>query len=341
MNLVHAEKGFTIEPQTEISGNWFLSYNYNHTKEFNKYGLKRGYFTIKTRLNDIFSTRYTQDITLDQEGGDAGNVETRLKYLYIKAKMNQFKLLGKSYFEFGLVHRPWLDFDGGINAYRVQGKMFAERHGVVNSADFGITYTGLLGDEINPRYQEKVSDEYPGKYGSFAIGIYNGGGYHAIEQNNNKTIEGRLTIRPFYQLLPGLQLSYSGAYGKANLPGNQADFVMNLFYISYESPIIVTTAQYYTGTGDYEGNYVDNNYNSKENHGYSFFSEIMIPNTNFALMGRYDNFTSTHNDINREIIIGGIAYKFLDNKVLLDYNREQFENDQTLDNFEIVLEISF
>jgi len=327
---------------SDISGNWFLAYNYNQTTNFNKYGLKRGYFTIKTRLNDIFSARYTQDITLDQEGSDAGNVETRLKYLYIKTNIKHLPALPNSYFEFGLVHRPWLDFEGHINRYRVQGTMYAERHHIVNSADFGITYAGLIGGKISKEYKSQINDSFPGKYGSFAIGVYNGGGYHSIEVNNNKTIEGRLSLRPFSQSLPGLQLSYAFAYGNANLANNSSVFNMNLFFISFESEPCVLTAQYYSGIGDYEGNYVDYNLDSYTNQGYSLFSEILIPRTKFSLIGRYDYFQSDQlKDFTREIMIGGLAYKFLDNKVLFDYNREETSRTKTLENFEIVLEISF
>ncbi len=102
-------------------------------------------------MNDVFSVRYTQDITLDKEGNDAGNVEIRLKYVYLKIKLDQFNLLKYSYLELGLVHRPWLDFEQNVNKYRVQGKMFLERYSIKNSADFGLFYTGLI------EYKQKLS----------------------------------------------------------------------------------------------------------------------------------------------------------------------------------------
>ncbi len=334
---------FDFEENTEISGNWFLNFNYNKTANKNKYGLKRGYFTVKTKLSDMLSTRYTQDITLDEEGSDAGNVEMRLKYLYIKAKMNSLELLKDSYFEMGLVHRPWIDYDGHINDYRLEGKMFMETHKIINSADFGLTYVGLLGGKISREYQEQVSDYLPGKYGSFAIGVYNGGGYHAIENNNNKTLEGRLSLRPIPTKLPGLQFSYAFALGKNNFADSTlSDFDMNLFYASYESESVIATAQYYFGIGSYEDSYIDQNYDSYKNNGFSLFTEIMIPKTNFALMGRYDRFESVDERINfeRTVFIGGIAYNFLGNKILFDYRHDE-KNDALNKNLELVLEISF
>jgi len=75
--------------------------------------------------------------------------------------------------------------------------------------------------------------DYPGRYGSFSLGIYNGGGYHAKEKNQNKVLEGRLTLRPLPAALPGLQLSYFGLVGK----GNQAaepHWNAHLGMVSYE-----------------------------------------------------------------------------------------------------------
>ena len=37
-----------------------------------------------------------------------------------------------SYAEFGLVHRPWLDFEQKVDQYRAQGKMYIEKSGIFN-----------------------------------------------------------------------------------------------------------------------------------------------------------------------------------------------------------------
>ncbi|NJO88344.1 MAG: hypothetical protein HC831_04775 [Chloroflexia bacterium] len=198
---------------TTISGQYFMAYNYNDSEELHNFLLKRGYFTLKTKINEMFSVRYTQDITLDEEGEDAGNVEMRLKYLYLKGKLD--KILRNSYFEVGLVHTPWLDFEQHINEYRVQGKMFSESIRMLNSADFGVTVAGLIGGEIDEKYQKEVNKYEAGKYGSYAFGFFNGGGYHDFEENSNKTFQSRLTLRPLPNKIPGLQLSHSFAYGKS------------------------------------------------------------------------------------------------------------------------------
>jgi hypothetical protein len=326
---------------TSISGQWFLNNSYDDLNKIDKFSLKRGYFTIKSKLNDMFSVRYTQDITIDTEGGDAGNVEMRLKYLYLKMKLKDIKLLEDTYFEIGLVHRPWLDYEEHINRYRVQGTMFVERYHLFNSADFGITYVGLLGGELDEDYQKNISSSYPGRYGSFAFGVYNGAGYHAIEFNNNKTIEGRLSLRPIPDWHPGLQLSYSFITGMANTPDNKTDFNSNLFMLSSESRHLVATAQYYLGSGDFHGRYSDANGKALQNDGYSVFCEFKIPSTPLALFGRYDDFKSLDTDINdQNTVIAGIAYRFLKSKVIFDFNYFE-ENDKIVRTYEIAVEVIF
>lgn len=328
----------TISQKIDISGQWFLAFN--NASEINQFALKRGYFTIKTKMNDVFSIRYTQDITLDKEGSDAGNVEIRLKYLYLKIKLDHFQFLKYSHLEVGLVHRPWLDYEQNINKYRVQGKMFLERYSIINSADFGIFYKGLIGGKIDKNYQTKVTNQNPGKYGSFSIGIHNGGGYHAIEQNNNKTLEGRLSIRPFYAIYPGMQLSYAFTYGKANTIDNLNDFIMNLLYISSETKLGTFTGQYFTGKGDYGGKYIDEQNKSIANSGISLFGELRIPKTNLSIFGRFDDFELDDNLEERNTYIGGVSYSFLKSKVLfnVDYQKNP---DETIKIYEIALEIGF
>ena len=327
-----------INQNTEISGQWFLVFN--NASEINQFALKRGYFTIKTKMDDVFSVRYTQDITLDKEGGDAGNVEIRLKYLYLKIKLDQFDLLKNSHLELGLVHRPWLDFEQNVNKYRVQGKMFLERYSIISSADFGIFYKGLIGGKIDKEYQTTVTNHNPGEYGSFAIGFHNGGGYHAIEQNNNKTLEGRLSLRPFHEIYPGIQLTYAFTYGKANTESNLSDFIMNLLYISSETKFGTFTGTYYTGKGGYGEKYIGEQNKSIANKGISVFGELKIPNTDLSLFGRFDEFELDDNFDKRNTYIGGVAYSFLKSKVLfnIDYQKNQ---NETIKIYEIALEIGF
>ncbi len=330
-----------IVKKIDISGTWYLAYNKNITDSTNQFLLKRGYITFKSKLNSNLSIRYTQDITLDTEGSDAGNIEIRMKYLYLKLKPFQKGFFKNSFAEFGLVHRPFVDFEQKINTYRSQGKMFIEKSGIVNTSDFGFSFNGLIGEKLSSETQKKVGSHYPGKYGSYSIGIYNGGGYHAIEKNNNKTIEGRLTIRPLPEFIPGLQFSYGGILGKGNKDDITKKFIMSLFAVTYEDKHFILSGQYYTGQGDYKGKYIDIKMNAAKNDGYSVFGELKIPKTSFALFGRYDNFVSKQElNFSKTYYFGGVTYRFLKNKVFAYYGNELIAGKKE-EVFELVLEVVF
>lgn len=329
-----------IKNHVAVSGTWYLFHKTDITNNTNKFFLKRGYITFKSKLDKKLAIRYTQDITIDKEGADAGNVEFRMKYLYLKYKPFAKGVLKNSYAEFGLAHRPYVDFDQKINPYRSQDKMFIEKAGVINTADFGILYTGLFGDKLSKEQQAKSGNHHPGKYGSYAFGVFNGGGYHDFEANNNKTLEARLTYRPLADYIPGLQITYAGAVGRGNREDSDT-FIMSLFALSLEKVNYTLSAQYYFGEGDYHGTYIDLQNNAVINEGYSLFGEYKIPNTAFALFGRYDNFSSAYSqNYYQGGYFCGVAYRFLKSKVFASYSKDSFVEKEK-EAFNIVLEVTF
>ena len=238
--FIKSSKANTGLSDAKIKGEWFISYVKEKAKS-SQFKVERGYFKVVKRINSWLSGNITMDV--HDEGGSQ---DVRLKYLMAKIKTPDIGILRDSNIEVGLVHTPWLDFEEHINMYRCEGTMFAERNGLFNSGDFGVTYLALLGGKISQSYQKVVSPYYPGKYGSVSIGIYNGGGYHADEENNNKALEGRITIRPLPYLLPGLQISYFGVLGKGNT-SNAPDWKVDLAFASYQTRLYTFTFQYYKG----------------------------------------------------------------------------------------------
>jgi hypothetical protein len=327
-------------------GQWFLAYRYGDMdgETLNQFTLKRGYITFKNDFTDNLSVRFTQDITLDEEGSDMGNVEMRLKYCYLNYELDDFMFFTKPTFEAGLVHRPWLDFEQKINPYRVQGKMFLERAGLMNSADFGLMFSSLLGGEMDESYQKRVNSKYPGRYGSFSVGVYNGGGYHALERNTSKNIEGRLTLRPFPGSFPGLQFTYNMAYGRGNTPVSP-DFILNSGFASYENSYMTLTFQYYKAKGNSSGSYADNLGRAYENSGYSAFGEYEITGTPLKLFGRYDRFQAPEmGPSDHQRIIAGVAYNFYkNNKLIIDLDAFDRQSNGTWDQriWEAAIEIRF
>ena len=345
--LVKALKGIKIE------GLWYLSYQdgeENNNTNFSRFALKRGYLTIKKDIMPWLSARITTDISqVKDESTDVtgkvysnydGSVAVRIKYLYGQFNLSDIGFLTKPNIEFGLVHMPWLDYEEHVNFYRLQDTMFLERNHTFNSADTGITFSSLLGGTMDQDYQKRVTKYYPGRYGSVSFGVYNGGGYHASEKNDNKVFEGRLTIRPLPDILPGLQFSYFGITGDGNKSTNP-DWRTNLGFMSFEHECLTLTGQYYWGKGSQGGS------DEFDKKGHSVFAEIK-PMDKFAIIGRYDHFDPNEDvgsDENDRYIVG-IAY-MLDkphhNMILLDYDTVSYDqpNKASDNRIQLTLQVAF
>ncbi|TAL70869.1 MAG: hypothetical protein EPN82_00775 [Bacteroidetes bacterium] len=297
----------------------------------NQFMENRAYLTVKKNIFDWLGYRTTIDAYQDVNG----NILVRFKYIYANFKFNDFGFFTKPNIEFGQVHTAWLDFEEHLNYYRMQGTMFMERAGLFNSADFGVTASTLLGGEMNDEYKKTVNKEYAGKFGSFALGIYNGGGYSAIESNKGKTIQTRLTIRPVAEILPGLQLSYHGIFGQGNIAKGDTvpDWVMNAGMLSFENQYFTFTGQFESGKGNFKGNFIDSKNEAIKNQGYSVFAEGKL-SENFRVIGRYDHFdpnTDKDKDADNRVIIG-LGYNFgNDNILLLDFDKRFFEDKSKAD----------
>lgn len=346
------EKGIDIDNIVQMTGDWFITYQDKMVKNAdgtqihtNEFVLKRSYFTLKKDLNDVFSVRYTMDLTIDDEGDDAGNVETRLKYLYVKAKPKiDSEVFTGTWIEAGMVHTPWLDYEQKVNTYRVQDNMAIERNKILKSADFGITIGGNIGPKMDKDYLKNVNSTMKGKYLSYSLGVYNGGGYAGLEYNRSKVFAGRLTFRPLANKLPELQVSVYGNVGKGNhKEGYEPDYNQILGYVAYAGKYLTLTAQMHNGVGDASGRYVDANDPSKalKNNGYNFFGEWKIKNTPVALWGRYDHFSVENQKEDVKRMIGGVAYRI--NKYMRLVADTEYNNEKGRDNttYELNLEISF
>jgi hypothetical protein len=311
--------------RTMISQQWFLAYSYGEREGdlLSAFQVNRGYINIKTKLTPFLSTRITPDLTVDKEGDGRGDLELRFKYVYLRLHGPDSSFMTDATLELGLVHRPWLDFEEHINYYRAQGTMFLERSHLLNSADAGVTFMTLLGPPMSKEYKESVNGKYAGRWGSLAVGVYNGGGYHALESNLGKTVEWRLTLRPLPDFIPGLQLSYAGAYGSGNTAASPT-WEMHYAMLSWESHWLVVTGSYYTGLGNSSGDALTPRGRARHQNGASGFVELRLHPIKTSILGRYDYFDprdAVAGD-GEHRIIGGIAYHFFGHfKAILDYDQ--------------------
>ena len=341
------DKGFELPKGlkgVQVGALWYLDYSSgqepdpgDESSSFNEFKITRGYLTVKKELFPWFHTRITIDTHQDDDGD--GDYENRLKYIYAELRPPDVGLFTDTKSEIGMGHIPWLDFQEHVNPYRCQGTMAIERAGVFNSADVGVSLRGYFAGELEDAEEKTGSHYYPGRYGSWHVGVYNGSGYHAREKNNNKALEGRLTLRPLPDVIPGLQLSYFGIYAEGNSDDNPAgdwpDYVVNMGYLSYENPWLILTGHYFTTEGNAKGTWVDARGDALETAGYSFFGNLKLPvlDRKLSLFGRYDHFDQDDDgkigdDADYDMYIGGFVYDiYHGNLLMLCYETTDYGDD--------------
>lgn len=313
-----------------IGGVAYVDYSAGTTNkdgtDYNKFSLTRGYINIKKDVNPWLKVAVTPDVTLitSTTNSQKGDLELRLKYYYADFLLPAYGLFTDNILRAGLAHMPWLSFQESTNIYRMQGSMFQERFGNFNSADLGVGLIGNFGGKVSKEMQERIgySSPYNGMYGSYHIGIYNGGGYHATEDNQNKVIEGRVTVRPVPDTIPGLQLTYFGLSGKGNKSTNP-DWNSHTAFVSYQNSDVVLTGEYVRAKGNQKGD------DEKDKSGYSVFGDYRLPfNESVAVMARYDVWdpdTDKSND-REKLTIVGVSYKLYEkNHLLAAYEQKQYD----------------
>jgi len=332
-------------------------------ESFNEFRITRGYINIKKQLTPWLGFRITPDAHQDS----TGDFKLRLKYLYAELRPPDFRFMTGMKSELGIGHMPWLDFEEHINPYRCQGTMFIERAGTFNSADLGVSIRGDLAGQLGKDYQKTVSKYYAGRYGSWHVGVYNGGGYHATEENENKVPEWRLTLRPLPDIIPGLQVHYFGLYGKGNQENVNRfpDYRVNLGMLSYQNEWVIFTGQYAQTWGNNKGTLVvPGTDEALRGEGYSFFFNTKLPvlDRKLNLFARYDHFDPdrkdevTLGDDCYDLVNGGLAWEFYHHfmwllvyeRIMYDRNNggvgkaPSFDNDLADDwKVQTVLQISF
>lgn len=330
--------------QDKFSGEWYIGFQHQEEANHNQFQLKRAYITYRKKITPWLSGRITPDITIDTEGNDSGDIELRMKYLFVQFEIPDFWIFIDNNLKTGVVPCPWIGYQQDLIHYRAQGNMFMARTKVINSTDYGISYNSNLGEKyINPDFETACS----GKYGAINFGVFNGGGYNKLELNTNKTFEWRATFRPFVDFMPGLLLSYHAAYGVANSTRNNC-FQYNGYHIGFEHNYFMLSAEYYNGIGNFGDSYINMIDLSPFNHeGYSLFAELRHPNSGFALWARYDSqykaYLEPQTTFTENRIILSAAWKFYDENRLIisrDYFEQGYEN-RPITIWEATLDIRF
>ncbi len=321
----------------------YIDYSYGENPEagdsassFNRFTVTRGYVTVKKKMLPWLRMRVTLDIHQDE----TGDYKRREKYFYAELHPPDAGFLTGMISEVGLSHMPWLDYEEHMNPYRCQGTMAVERAGIFNSADAGVSLRGNFGGELENASAKTGNHSYTGRWGTWHFGVYNGPGYHAQERNENKVLEGRISIRPLPDILPGLVANYFGLYGKGNayspLLGDYPDYTVNLGMLSFEHPQGVVTAQVFQSQGNAKGSWAHPvTGEALSTLGFSVFGNVNLPgyDRRFSLFGRVDHFDVDRDDVIAEnsgylMGFGGVAFRLHGgNLVLLTYEHTTFEDN--------------
>ena len=339
-------------PSISFEGLFYLNYETGEEEGdgYSRFNVHRAYLTTRVRLLPRLSARLTLDTNQDSEGAVTGDMQVRLKYAYVKYDFGNWGRLTGIGLEGGIVHMVWLDFEEHVNLYRMRDQMFMERTGMFNSADFGLTLSGGIGEELSEEYQAEVSSHYPARWGSFAVGVYNGGGYHAVERNENKVAEGRLTIRPLPDVVPGFQVSGLAIVGEGNRYGALAEIPDWRAYNvmgSYQFPHGTVTAQYAWGKGNQGGSWTEpeDPGEATDYDGYSVFGEYRF-GPHWRVIGGFDDFQRSPgtSDLGFTRLHGGVGYDFGDQNVLVfDLDRRDWDDPElaTDTRYQVVMQVKF
>ena len=296
-------------PLLKFSGKHYLGFVSSEDGEgerSNYFETRRNYFQVKGYLGedskDFF--RVTLDTFQNTKGDDKdlGSWEVRLKYAYLYLD----EVLPFTGVEIGQAHRPWIDHEehGGWN-YRSISKVFVEAGNgahLTNSADLGINF--------------KTKTEYF----SSELGLFNGEGYHGIENGEGLSAEWRLTGHIFgtgtekrKKSSTYADVSFLGQWNAdSNKHGNE-DLNWYGLHAVYNQPAFLLAGQYIKTVDAADGlNGSTKNYAGK---GYSFNGEIRLgelaEELNYVgIIGRYDYFDMDNNSGDKKRTIAGITYKY-------------------------------
>lgn len=248
---------------------------------YNAFDVTRGFLDIRARLSPRVRFRFTPDVRPTTDADLSTNLALRLAYASLEADITK----GTSVV-FGMHDTPWLSFEQSIDRYRVQGPMFAERENLIpGQTDLGVSVKSSVG------------------FADVQVGVYNGEGSGRAELDKYKSVQARVTVRPFSDgAVNGLGLSgfYSHGWYARSRPRNVA-----IVMASYEQPHVVATAQYLSAT--------DNPFTSDDlkRRGLSFFGEGRQGLNGWAGFGRvdlYDPNTSDDYDATRRFTFGGARW---------------------------------
>ncbi len=277
-----------------VSGLVYAQYGYQPSDaadDANAFDVTRAYLNFIGKFEHGVGTRVTTDL---YRNGD-GSLAFRLKYAYVTFTPEHSPLTLK----FGQIHTPWVDWEEGLWAYRMQGPVALDRAGYLTSSDIGAGIDGAWNDQTV----------------NMQITLTNGEGYHAAEGDKHKDVAARASVRLFASddegSRGGLRLTALGHVGTRTGGGTRNRLVGML---SYKSKLLLLAG---------EAAHVTNSATSADpeltGKVFSFFGVLNPGGSNVGLIARVDRTDPNTNaaDDRSTHVIGGVSYKLSPNLLLL------------------------
>jgi hypothetical protein len=321
----HKNSGTVIKSKAAVlkfSGTHYLGFVSDDGQ--NEFETRRNYLQVKAYFNE--NPKDYMRVTLDtfhnasDDGKDSGSWEVRLKYAYLYLD-NVLPFTGV---EMGQAHRPWIDYEEhhGWN-YRSISKVYVEAHDgahFTNSADIGVNF------------KTKTANF------SSELGLFNGEGYHGVEDGNGLSAEWRLTghllgtgKKHVHKSDTYADISFFGQYN-TDYKEKGNDFVWYGVHAVYNQAAFLLSAQYVKASEGGE---------SKEGNGFSVNTEVRVAK-NWNVIARYDNFTMDATDEEKERTLAGLSYKYNKNvEFIANYLTEEVDGDTKTDAVMLTAEVNW
>lgn len=318
-------------PVLEFSGKHYLGFKSDSESDTNKFETRRNYFQVKGFFED--NPKSYMRITLDtfhndeDDGEDEGSWEVRLKYAFLYLD----SILPYTGVEIGQAHRPWIDHEehGGWN-YRSISKVFVEDDNgahLTNSADLGVNFKTKT------------------PYFSSELGLFNGEGYHGVEDGEGLSSEWRLTA---HLLGTGTEkrkdkvtyadVSFFGQWNEVSNKHGNEDLNWYGVHGVFNHPNFLLAGQYVAtedaanialgSTKDYAG------------EGWSVNGEIR-PMKDFGIIGRYDCW-ELDSGTEKERTIAGLTYQYNKNvEFIANWLKEEVDSVTETDAIMLTAEVNW
>lgn len=302
--------------------------------------LRRNYVQVKGFFNDKDYWRVTMDATKELASSKSyADVFVKYAYLYLD------NVLPYTGVEFGIAHRPWIDYEEHNGwYYRSFNKVVVEEKGTATEAGVDLVNSSDLG--VNFKTKTDIF--------SSEIGIFNGEGYHADkeaanQENDSKmSIEWRLTghllgsgkkvgkqdrTKDTYMHLSTFGLISHNHKDDSVAQGDDGEYDRTFYGIHtvYNQPLFLLAAQYVTAEDEARNTAITD---GKEYDVMSINGEIR-PIKDWTIIGRYDDYqidkvamttgvTSVSADGTK--VIAALAYKY--NKNVSFIGSAKFVNEE-------------